>query len=156
MSEFTKDCYCVTSRGTAMPGHFMGIDGAGRATVMAPNGTEYTFPTDALLTVEEAEEQLRAWRVDRVRTGYQYEVMSHMAAVTVIRCYNPEHPVRSNYVITRTAHGCTCSCPSYLKGTNPCKHIQAMDEVLLLATERPAPVNVQPVNVPAVHTSDTW
>lgn len=128
VTEFQRDCYAITSSGNAMPGRFLGLDGEGRSRIQAPNGMEYTFHSDNILTVEECEEQLHRNRVAKVLSSYQFSPIRIDRAGMVVQCVNPEHPVRSNYVLTIGNGRQTCSCPAYIKAAGAgCKHLEAYE-----------------------------
>lgn len=125
VSSFAPDCYARTQRGIIMPARFLRMDDEGCPVVSSPTGKEYTFDADQLLTVEEAEALLRQNRVSRVADRYQFEILHQDRRSTVIHCWDPRHPVRSNYTVTIAGRREVCSCLSFLKFGGPCKHLEA-------------------------------
>lgn len=136
-SDFQPDCYALTHRGIPMPARWVRLDGEGRSVVAAPSGQEYTLDGESILSVEEAEKRLRESRVEHVRSTYTFSVMHQGATYQIVRCVNPEHPKRSNYIMQVSAGRSLCSCSAHQKDrSQPCKHLSAWS---LKQQEEPAP-----------------
>lgn len=148
---FTPNAYAACKNGRLMPCRLIAVGPDGFwADVVAPGGQEYSFPTDRLLSVEEAEAQIHKDRVAKVASSYAFEALRIDRSGMIVRCWNPAHPVRSNYVLTFSNGRETCSCPSYQKSCQQagaaatCKHIVGY-HLKQDQAAAPRPVAVQPV-----------
>jgi hypothetical protein len=125
-------CVARTNRGF-MPGEVVGFDEEGFIQVEAPNHRIYSFPDDAIFTPEEGSRLMQGRRIQKVVHEYEFEELNDTPQV--VRCFNPEHPRRSNYVLARGRDGWTCTCEAFSRFRwRQCKHIAAWLEVQRLTT----------------------
>jgi hypothetical protein len=149
MSEFVKDCYGLRANGVAMPAHYLGIED-GFLKLMAPNGVEYTFHPDNVLSVEEVEEHLKANRIAKVVASYRFDPIFSTRYASAVRCFLPGKP-SSDYTLSFShrvnASTESCSCPAFAKSGASCKHLEAYRIVLAQRVAGPAapqPVTTSP------------
>lgn len=137
-APFIPTNYAIRQNGQPMPCRFIRFEDD-FAVVQAPNGREYSFSRDALVSTAEVESQLRRDRVAFVASSYRFEEVT----AGVIRCSHPTKKT-SSYIIMETPAGWVCSCPANAKNLfGGCKHTQAMP-VEVPAAKTPASV-CQPV-----------
>ncbi len=121
------DCFARTQNGTFMPGLRRRLDDQGWVIVQPVNSQKrYSFPVEAILSLEDAWQFIRRRRVQTVLGSYVFE--SVLEAPRVIRCFNPQHPRRSNYVLAEGPRGWTCTCPAFAR-SRACKHLVARAEL---------------------------
>ncbi|HET6382542.1 MAG TPA: hypothetical protein VFJ58_04050 [Armatimonadota bacterium] len=121
-------CVAVTRRGL-MPGVVVGVDDEGLIRVQALHSDRvYSFPDDAILTPEEGYRLMEMRRVQKVAHEYQFEELND--SPRVVKCCNPHHPRRSNYILSLGRMGWTCTCEAFrLSRRRHCKHISAWMEL---------------------------
>lgn len=161
-SEFVPNAYAVTGTGRLMPGQVVrlaeartGSDAGGFLNVRTASGNVYTFPANRVMSVDDAEQLLREQRIARVRETYTWTVESTRSRL-VVRCVNPAHPVRSNYVLVQAGSRMRCNCPAALDNpSQPCKHesawrqLQERRAAIAAAPPTPAAPAAQVVEVAA-------
>ncbi|MCA1596774.1 MAG: SWIM zinc finger domain-containing protein [Chloroflexi bacterium] len=120
------NCFAKTKTGY-MPGIVLGRDETGMIVVETlDRKRRYSFPEGDVWSLEDARRRMRQARIDRVIGRYVFETL--MDTPHIVRCYNPEHPRRSNYVLAEGKQGWTCTCPNFAFSKN-CKHAEAIEEL---------------------------
>ena len=123
------NCFARTRTGY-MPGIVRGHDEVGMIVVETVDGKRrYSFVPGDVWNLEDGRRRMRQARRDRVIGRYVFETL--MDAPHIVRCYNPEHPRRSNYVLAEGKRGWTCTCPSF-SIARTCKHCEAISEMARL------------------------
>lgn len=144
-SDFTPNAYAITAAGRLMPGQVVRVEEDGYCDLLSPSGAIYTFAADRVMSVEDAEQVLRTERTKRVLESYAWTVESTRSRL-VVRCVNPQHPVRSNYVLVQSKGGrMRCNCPAALDNpATACKHEAAWKarQVAVAPAAGPAPKTV--------------
>lgn len=136
--EFIPSHFAVKENGGVFPVRVKEIVD-GFATVTTSAGKEYTVHENHLQDPEETLQQLRQDRIAFVRGHYSFELLHQTKKSQTVRCFNPGKK-SSDYVLTFTSYGASCSCPAYGKNPAiPCKHLGAWIGLQEAPTVTPGP-----------------